>query len=36
MTIRFEELRRAAFSMVAAFAVAAVMVAAAVPVTPIA
>lgn len=36
MTLRFETLGRTAFSLFAAFAVAAVMVAAAVPVTPIA
>lgn len=36
MTIRFTALRQSAFSFAAAFAVAALMVSAAVPVTPIA
>lgn len=36
MTIRFAALRQSIFSVAAAFAVAAVMISAAVPVTPIA
>ncbi len=36
MTARFDAFRQTAFSLVAAFAVAAVMVGAAVPVSPIA